>query len=69
MQKAFTRLSKALARYLAYPNDLEVRDGCIQRLNVYIELKAEEVFQVIPSFTSQVEFLINELGKRSSINP
>lgn len=124
LQKAFASLSKALTRALENPDDLEVRDGCIQRFeytyelsikllkryiqeesagtenvdqitfrdllrishemgliqeinawfgfrearnntsHAYNEIKAEMVFHAIPSFVSQVSFLIIELEKR-----
>jgi nucleotidyltransferase substrate binding protein (TIGR01987 family) len=124
LQKAFASLSKALNRALNDPEDLEVRDGSIQRFeytyelsvkllkryieeeapttenvdqlnfkdllrisaeigliqdvnlwfsfraarnntsHAYDELKAEEVFSVLPVFVSQVQLLIDEFNKR-----
>lgn len=124
IQKAFESLNKGLGRAIANPEDLEVRDGCIQRFeytyelaikflkryieqesvstenvdqlnfrdllrvsfeagliqdvnlwftfrearnntsHAYNELKAKEVFAVIPEFSKQVHFFIHELEKR-----
>jgi nucleotidyltransferase substrate binding protein (TIGR01987 family) len=124
IQKAFESLNKGLKRSLAEPNDLEVRDGCIQRFeytyelcikflkryleeessspenidqmnfkdllrisaemglikevnswfafrearnntsHAYNEIKAKEVFNVIPAFVKEVEYFIVELEKR-----
>lgn len=124
IKKAYGSLTKALQRALQNRDDLEVRDGCIQRFeytyelsikfikryietespttenvdqlnfrdllrtaaeiglikdvngwfsfrearnntsHAYDEIKANQVFSVIPSFADQVQFLIDELEKR-----
>lgn len=124
LQKTFDSLNKGLARAMANLDDLEVRDGCIQRFeytyelcvkflkryiqeessttenvdqinfrdllrisseiglirevnkwfafreaknntnHAYNEVKAQEVFSVIPAFASEVQFFIEELRKR-----